>query len=52
MLLYLSYLLLYRSKIANIYKDKNRGIREELSNSNKESNKELIGVVKYNNKIL
>ena len=33
-------------------KDKDRGIREELSNSNKENNKELIGVVKYNNKIL
>ena len=52
MLLYLSYLLLYRSKIANMCKDKDRGIREELSNSNKENNKELIGVVKYNNKIL
>ena len=33
-------------------KDKNSRIREELSNSNKENNKELIGVVKYNNKIL
>ena len=35
-----------------MYKDKDRGIREELSNSDKENNKELIGVVKYNNKIL
>jgi len=35
-----------------MYKDKDSRIREELSNSNKENNKELIGVVKYNNKIL
>ena len=33
-------------------KDKDRGIREELSNSNKENNKELIDVVKYNNRII
>jgi len=32
--------------------DKDRGIREELSNSDKESDKELMGVVKYDNKIL